>query len=306
MPLDVNSVASESVVEETVEHVVDIWGNIWDWIVHNWPSFVFFAVILVGGWLIVGIIIKIMKHALKRAGAEKSVITFVSSVSKYLLRLVVIVFSLYPFGLHFSTVLAALGAAGLGLGLGLKECVSNIASGIQIIATKPFSVGHYIALNNVEGTVTRVEIMFTTLKTLESNEVVIPNATITAGTLTNFTSLGVRRVEFNFNLQYGSDLGRIREMLMNAAKEHPMVLEEPISRFIVLGQGPDGISCSLRLFTAPENYWLLFWEFNEVISNMFRDENVRIPYNQLDVHICRPEDAPAQPEVEIPQNKTET
>lgn len=286
----------EQTVEETVEKVTTFWDNIWSWLGANWPKFLICAIVLVGGWFAVRIIISLMRRGMKRAGAEKSVITFVTSVLKYLLRFFVIIFSLSPFGLSLGSVMAALGAAGLGLGLGLKETVSNVASGVQIILTKPFSVGHYIAINNVEGTVQRVEIMFTTLKTLESQEVVIPNATLTAGTLTNYTSLGIRRAQFNFNLQYGADLNRVRELLLKIASENEMVRDDPPPMFVVLGQTADGISCSLRVFAAPEDYWLVFWGINEQISNVFRDENIRIPFSQLDVHI-QPTNPPTNEDV---------
>jgi small conductance mechanosensitive channel len=280
--------SAEDVVETTVENVVTFWDGIASWFVTNWPNFVICAIVLVGGWWLVTLIIRLMKHGMRRAGIEKSAITFLTSCAKYLLRLIVIILALYPFGLNFTAVLTALGAAGLGLGLGLKEPVANIASGIQLIVTKPFSVGHYIAINNTEGTVQRVEIMFTTLKTLENQEVVIPNSTLTAGTLINYTSLGVRRASFNFNMQYGTDLGRIRTLLLELVKNNPLVLDEPESRFVILGQESDGISCSLRVFTRPEDYWNVFWGINEDISNLFRDEHIRIPFNQLDVHICDP------------------
>lgn len=303
MPLDVASSeavvsSAEDVVENTVENVVTFWDSIWSWLCTNWPSFLICAIILVGGWIIVNLIVRLMRHGMRKAGIEKSAITFLTSCTKYLLRFVVIILALYPFGLNFASVLAALGAAGIGLGLGLKEPVSNIASGIQLIITKPFSVGHYIAINGTEGTVTRVEIMFTTLKTLENQEVVIPNSTLTAGTLINYTSLAVRRASFNFSVKYGTNLNKIREITLNIAKNHPLVLEDPPCRFVVLSQDANGISCSLRIFARPEDYWEAFWDINEKLSNAFWEEGIRLPFNQLDVHICDPaktaDDPPAE------------
>lgn len=278
----------EDVVVNTVEEVTTFWSAIGEWFFTHWPSFLIAAVILVGGWLLVKPIVRLMKRAMSRAGIEKSVYTFVTSITKYTLYFVIIVCALFPFGINFTSVFAVLGAAGIGLGLGLKEPVANLFSGIILIITKPFSVGHYIAINGIEGTVTKIEIMFTTLKTLESQEIVIPNGTLSAGTVTNFTSLGVRRAEFDFNLQYGSDLAYIRDLLLKIAKENSMVLDEPITRFVVLGLKPDGISCSLRVFCKPEDYWLCFWDINEAISNAFRDQGIRVPFSQLDVHIVNP------------------
>ncbi|MDD5952356.1 MAG: mechanosensitive ion channel [Oscillospiraceae bacterium] len=280
--------SAEEVVETTVENVVTVWDNIWHWLSTNWPSFLFCAIILVGGWWAVTLLVRLMKQGMKKAGIETSAITFITSVTKYLLRFVVIIFCLYPFGMQFSSVFAALGAAGIGLGLGLKEFVSNVASGITIIVTKPFSSGDYISIGDVEGTVERVEIMHTTIKTVDSSRVIIPNSTLTAGTVTNFTILGVRRISYNFNLQYGTNLQEIRETVLAIAKANDMVLEEPAPMFVVLGQEADGIACSLRVYVHPENYWLVFWAINESISDTFREKDIRVPFSQLDVHICNP------------------
>ena len=121
------------------------------------------------------------------------------------MRFIVIVFALTPFGFQVASVLAALGAAGIGLGLGLKESVANLASGIQVIVTKPLKVGDYVAIDAVEGTVLRVEMMFTTLKTLDNKEVVIPDSKLTASILTNYTSLGVRGQTSKYSVRYGTN-----------------------------------------------------------------------------------------------------
>lgn len=280
--------SAEDVINNTVEEVATFWSAIGEWLFTHWPSLLIAAGILVFGWLLVKPIIRLMKRSMMRAGIEKSAYTFITSVTKYTLYIILIICALFPFGINFTSVFAALGAAGLGLGLGLKEPVANIASGIILIITKPFTVGHYIAINDIEGTVTKIEVMFTTLKTLESQEIVIPNGTLSGGTVTNFTSLGVRRAEFNFNLQYGSDLNYIRNLLLDIAKNNSMVLEDPIPRFVILGQKPDGISCSLRVFCKPEDYWLCFWAINESISNAFANQGIRVPFSQLDVHIVNP------------------
>ena len=278
--------AIDAVVDK-VEEVSDFWSRVFGWFVQNWPSFIFSALILIVGWIVVTFIVRLMRHTLKRTNAERSLATFLCSLTKFFLRFLVIILCLYPFGLNIGTVFAALGAAGIGLSLGLKETVSNFASGIQIIVTKPFVVGDYIAINNVEGTVEHVEVLYTSLKTLENHKVTIPNSTLTAGTTTNFSALGVRRATFNFTLRYGSNISKVRDVLMEIAANHPLVLKEPAAYFIINGQEADGIACSMRVYTKPENFWRVFWDINESISNArATNPDLDIPFNQLDVHIC--------------------
>lgn len=301
---DTSAVVSEietpiEAVQETVQQVSNFWISIGNWFLANWVNFVICGVILVGGWWLSKLITHIMRKALKRTNMEKSAITFLCSISKYFLRFLVIIFSLYPFGVQLATVFAALGAAGLGLSLGLRESVSNFASGIQIIFTKPFAAGDYIAINNFEGTVQRVEIMYTTLKTLEHHEVVIPNATLTAGTITNYTAQGVRRATLNFNVQYGQSIAQVRKIVLDICQKHEKVLGDPAPIFVVNGQGSDGVLCSLRVYTTPENYWTVFWDVNELISEALYAQGIRLPFNQLDVHLVPPE----EPEDAPPKNK---
>ena len=180
---------------------------------------------------------------------------------------------------------AALGAAGIGLGLGLKESVANLASGIQVIVTKPLKVGDYVAIDAVEGTVLRVEMMFTTLKTLDNKEVVIPNSKLTASILTNYTSLGVRRADFNYSVRYGTNIEHLREAMLAEAMADDLVLKEPKPIVAVLDQGANGIDISMRLFCTPENYWTLFFRMQETMKILFEREKIQIPFNQLDIHI---------------------
>ncbi|MCI9576373.1 MAG: mechanosensitive ion channel family protein [Clostridiales bacterium] len=282
---DVASSAPDNVITETVAEVATFWTKIWDWFVEFWPKMLWAAIIFVGGWWLSSIIVRLLRNGLKKTDIERSVVTFLCSISKYFLRFVVIVFALTPFGFQISSVFAALGAAGIGLGLGLKESVSNLASGIQVIVTKPLKVGDYVAIDAVEGTVLRVEMMFTTLKTLDNKEVVIPNSKLTASILTNYTSLGVRRADFNYSVRYGTDIERLREAMLAEAMADDLVLKEPKPIVAILDQGANGIDISMRLFCTPENYWTLFFRMQETMKVLFEREKIQIPFNQMDIHI---------------------
>ena len=261
-----------------------IWSNFLNWLADVTPKLLLAIVIFIVGWWTVKLIIMFVKKGLAKMGVEKSVITFLSSFCKYILRIFAFIIALTPFGFHISSLFAALGAAGITLGLGLKESVANIASGIQIVITKPFQVGHYIQLNNVEGTVTRVEIMYSTLMTLDRKEVVMPNSIVTNSILTNYTALGVRRVDFNYTVSYGTDLNLVRTILLEVAKEHEQVLSSPEPVVVVLRQAANGIEISFRVFCVPENYWNVLFNVEERIKQVFELNNIILPYTQVDIH----------------------
>ena len=261
-----------------------IWSNFLNWLADVTPKLLLAIIIFVSGWWAVKLIIMFVKKGLAKMGVEKSVITFLSSFCKYILRIFAFIIALTPFGFHISSLFAALGAAGITLGLGLKESVANIASGIQIVITKPFQVGHYIQLNNVEGTVTRVEIMYSTLMTLDRKEVVMPNSIVTNSILTNYTALGVRRVDFNYTVSYGTDLNLVRTILLEVAKEQEQVLSSPEPVVVVLRQAANGIEISFRVFCVPENYWNVLFSLEERIKQVFELNNIKLPYTQVDIH----------------------
>ena len=261
-----------------------MWSNFLNWLADVTPKLLLAIVIFVVGWWAVKLIIMFVKKGLAKMGVEKSVITFLSSFCKYILRIFAFIIALTPFGFHISSLFAALGAAGITLGLGLKESVANIASGIQIVITKPFQVGHYIQLNNVEGTVTRVELMYSTLMTLDRKEVVMPNSIVTNSILTNYTALGVRRVDFNYTVSYGTDLNLVRTILLEVAKEHEQVLSSPEPVVVVLRQAANGIEISFRVFCVPENYWNVLFSLEERIKQVFELNNIKLPYTQVDIH----------------------
>ena len=261
-----------------------IWSNFLNWLADVTPKLLLAIIIFVAGWWAVKLIIMFVKKGLAKMGVEKSVITFLSSFCKYILRIFAFIIALTPFGFHISSLFAALGAAGITLGLGLKESVANIASGIQIVITKPFQVGHYIQLNNVEGTVTRVEIMYSTLMTLDRKEVVMPNSIVTNSILTNYTALGVRRVDFNYTVSYGTDLNLVRTILLEVAKEQEQVLSSPEPVVVVLRQAANGIEISFRVFCVPENYWNVLFSLEERIKQVFELNNIKLPYTQVDIH----------------------
>lgn len=130
---------------------------------------------------------------------ETGIVTFLCSLANAAAKIIISIMALSQLGVPVGPMITAIGAAGVTVGLALKENMTNIASGAQIVFTKPFAVGDYLLVDNVEGTVERIEMMFTTLRTFDNKEIVIPNSTITVSTIINYTAMKTRRLDLRYS-----------------------------------------------------------------------------------------------------------
>ena len=145
---------------------------------------------------------------------DTGAITFFNSLLKVLLRIIVCITAIGQF-MDVTSIIAAVGAAGVTAGLALKDNLSNVASGAQIIFTHPFHVGDYLSVDGkqgVEGTVKKIEIMFTTLATFDNKEIVIPNSSLTISTITNYTAMETRRLDLTYSISYSQDISQVKEV----------------------------------------------------------------------------------------------
>lgn len=162
-----------------------------------------------------------------RGKADQAAISFVCSFSLCALRIIVIISAVAQLGVNVNSIIAAVGAAAVTVGLALKDSMSNIASGVLIIITKPFKAGDFLEFEGLQGTVTKIEIMNTFLNTVDNKEVIIPNSRLTANNVTNFTSHDMRRLDLSYSVGYGDDIVAAKQLLQGLVSEHPLVLKEP-------------------------------------------------------------------------------
>ena len=150
------------------------------------------SVLLFGlGWWLSNVVTRLMRRAVTRAKGDAGVTTFLSSLLNILLKVIISIMAIAQLGVDVTSLIAAIGTAGLAVGLAMKDNMSNVASGAQIVLTGPFHVGDYLSVpaESVEGTVERIEMMYTTLRTFDNKEVVLPNMKLTSSTIVNYTCL---------------------------------------------------------------------------------------------------------------------
>ncbi|MBQ1388378.1 MAG: mechanosensitive ion channel family protein [Clostridia bacterium] len=254
-----------------------------DWAKDFIPLLIGALIILIIGMWLSGVIAGIVSKALKKAKVGTEVVTFVNSFVRIALKAVVIVAALGTLGFNIASLVTALGAATVAIGLALQDTLKNVASGLMVLISKPFKVGDYVQLGALEGSVTKIDISSTHLLTIDNKEVIIPNSNITQNNITNYSSQEKRRVDLTYNVAYNSDIEKVKKVIRKAASGNDKVLPEP-EIFIAVGKhGESSIEIIVRIWCKTPDYWSVYFYMQEKVIKEFKTEKIEIPYNKLNV-----------------------
>ena len=197
----------------------------------------------------------------------------------------VILAALDTLGLPVTSLLAVVGAAGLAIGLALKDSLGNFASGVMLVMFRPFSKGDFVEVAGVAGKVDEVRIFSTILTTGDNKQVIIPNGQVAADTITNFTAKDTRRIDMVFGVGYDDDLKVARDVLTRVCSGHPKVLKEPALNIFVLNLGDSSVDFAVRPWAKTEDYWTVWGDVLEQAKVELEAAGCNIPYPQTDVHL---------------------
>ena len=235
---------------------------------------------------------KLLKSIMEKAKMDKSVSSFLMSAFS-ILYYVALTYTLIGFlGIDVSSISAFLGAAGIVLGFAFKETLGNICGGLIILTFKPFRVGHMIEYKNYIGEVKSIEIFYTRIKTPQNELVIIPNGMITSNELRNMTKEKVKRLDLKIGVSYKSDILKVKKVLREIIDEEikgqdKLILRSPEPTIGVLALAESAIIFCVYVYTKSENYFTLQLRMNERIKIKFDENNIEIPYPQVDVHISK-------------------
>ena len=257
----------------------------------NWreailPTLIAAAVLLAAGMIFTKVTLKLMTKGLEKSRIEPTVHGFLKSLVKVILYCFVFIIVLSTLNVPMSSIIAAVGAAGLAIGLALQNSLSNIAGGFIILFTKPFKKGDYVEIGSDCGTVEEISILYTKLLTPDNKAVHIPNGNITTETITNFTEENVRRLDLYFSIGYDDDYRKAIKIIEDVISTNPLALSKPEPPLVRMSaHDSSSIQITARIWVKSENYWNLNFDMLENVKDEFDKNKISIPFNQLDVHI---------------------
>lgn len=241
--------------------------------------------VLVIGFKITSIITKKIKSSRTMAEADVSVVSFISSFISLGLRIALIFSVIAILGVPMSSMVALVASAGVAIGLAVQGALSNLVGGIMILMFKPFKVGDYIEAAGESGTVKDISVVYTVLITPDNKHITVPNGTLTNSVLKNYSTEENRRVDFTFDVAYGSDEERVKKIITDVIAAHPLAFSEP-APFVRLSSCADSsLKFVARVWCKNSDYWTVNFDVLEGVKKAFDENGISIPYPQLDVHI---------------------
>lgn len=249
------------------------------------PTLLLAIIVFVVGFFLNQIILKIFAKGAEHSKLDQTVNKFLSSVIKIVVTSIVIIIVLSILGIPMTSIITVLGTMGVAVGLALKDSLSNVAGGVILLINRTLKVGDYVDIGAYSGTVDEVSILFTKITTVDNKDVFIPNGTVATSAITNYSMEGNRRVDLVFGISYNNDHKKAISAINSVLEKHPLVLNEPES-FVRLGElGANSINITVRAWAKNEDYWTVYFDLLEQVKEKFDEENIVIPYNQVDVHV---------------------
>ncbi|MBE5315886.1 MAG: mechanosensitive ion channel [Xanthomonadales bacterium] len=242
------------------------------------------AIVLVGLWL-ARRLSNALRRLLERTRVEGILANFCANVAHAAVLVLVLITALDALGVPPTSLLAVMGAAGLAVGLAMKDSLSNIAAGVMLIVLRPFRTGDVVEIAGITGEVEQVRLFQTVLRSFQNHEITLPNGQITASPIINFTAKPQRRVDIPVGVDYGNDIRGAREVLLGFARAHPSVLAEPAPDVIVDALADSSVNLVLRAWVNTPDFAQVRSDLLEAVHRGLPAAGYSIPYPQTDMHL---------------------
>ncbi len=249
------------------------------------PKLVLAIIVLIVGLMIIKFIVKTAKKAMKKSDIDSTLSSFLGAILSAILKVSLFLSIASIVGVEVTSFLAILGAAGLAIGLALQGSLSNFAGSAIIMLLRPYKVGDYIETQGQSGTVDEIQIFHTVLKTPDNKVITVPNGAVANGSITNYSAMPTRRVDFVFGIGYDDDIDQAKAILERLVTEEERILKDPAHFIAVKEMADSSVNFVVRAWAKTLDYWGIYFDMQEKVKKAFDAEGVSIPFPQRDVHI---------------------
>jgi len=241
-------------------------------------------IFLLGKWF-ANMAQKSLEKLLRKRAVDEVLVDFLGNITFAMVIIVAVVAAFDTLGIPATSFMAIIGAAGLAIGLALKDSLSNFASGVMLVLFRPFTKGDFIDAGGVTGTVDEIRLVATTLTTPDNKLITVPNAMMYTSAITNYSAKETRRLDMVFGVGYDDDLKLAADVLKKICDEHPKVLGEPATGIFITNLGDSSVDIAVRPWVKGEDYWGVRAEILETAKVELEAAGCNIPYPQTDVHL---------------------
>ncbi|MEE2525417.1 mechanosensitive ion channel domain-containing protein [Hyphobacterium sp. HN65] len=235
--------------------------------------------ILIVGYMIAGAVKRaIVRMTEKNPAFDRTLATFFASMARYGILVVVFIAVLNRFGVETTSLVAAIGAAAFAVGLALQGTLSNVASGVMLVFFRPYSLGDFVEVAGVSGTVKDINLFTTELATPDNKTIIVPNGQAWGGVITNYTVKPTRRVDITFSISYDDDIDKAMKVIRDHYEADERVHKDPETFIGVIAHGSSSIDIVVRAWTDTTNYWPVYFDAMKSIKQDFDKNDIEIPY----------------------------
>jgi small conductance mechanosensitive channel len=243
------------------------------------------AAILFGGIWLAKRIKKYIAAMMEKREIDALLASFTSNIAYVALVAFVVIAALSQLGIQTTSFVAIIGAAGLAIGLSLQSSLSNFASGVMIIAFRPFKVGDFIEAGGISGVVEGIQIFSTQMRTGDNKAIIVPNSNITGSNITNYSAKDTRRIDMVFGIGYDDDIKKAKDILTKLLEDDERILKDPEPLVAVSELADSSVNFIVRPWVNTADYWGVKFDYTEAVKLTFDKEGISIPYPQQDVHM---------------------
>ncbi|MFK8056220.1 MAG: mechanosensitive ion channel family protein [Saprospiraceae bacterium] len=251
-----------------------------EWLLAFLPGALMAIGTLIFGFWFANKVDDIVEGGLKRSSLSPELTSFFGSMSTIVVKGIVLMLAAGFIGFNTASLIGILAAGAFAIGFALQGSLSNFAAGILILTFKPFRVGDWISASDVFGKVEEIQILSTIVVSPGMKTIIIPNADIIGGVVTNYTTKGVTRLELEIPMAYESSFPQVKDVIMNVLENNDLVLKEPKPDVGIATYDSHNIILSVRPYVTPDNYWDATYQINRLIKTALHEAQIPMAYSE--------------------------
>lgn len=287
-----DSIAAAPTLKETAEQISkldfnEIWSQLVSSAIDLGLKIILALVVYWIGKFLIDLLYKFIKHTLEKRKIDLSVNSFLLSLIRIVMMFVLIITIIGILGINTSSFVALFASAGVAIGMALSGTLQNFAGGVMILLFKPYKIGDWIEAAGVSGGVKEIQIFNTILTTADNKIIIVPNGKLSNDMIINYSKGGTRRVDWCFNISYGDNYDKAKEILTQFINEDKRILQDPAPAIVLDKLADSSVQVALRVWVDGADYWSVLYDMNERVYKEFGKYGLSFPIPKMNVNISQ-------------------